>query len=72
MQPTQVLQEIRKMRFWEAYEGWSEGRLTTPAVSELCQHTLHVTGRGLGRKSAVFCALWVITHKTGELRHFEP
>ena len=28
MTPTQVLQEIRKMRFEEAYEGWSEGRLT--------------------------------------------
>ena len=28
MTPTQVLQEIRKMRFEEAYEGWSAGRLT--------------------------------------------
>lgn len=28
MTPTQVLKEIRKMRFEEAYEGWNEGRLT--------------------------------------------
>ena len=28
MQPTKVLQEIRKMRFEEAYEGWNAGRLT--------------------------------------------
>ncbi len=28
MKPTQVLQEIRKMRFEEAYERWNEGRLT--------------------------------------------
>ena len=28
MKPTQVLQEIRKIRFEEAYEGWNEGRLT--------------------------------------------
>ncbi len=27
MTPTQVLKEIRKMRFEEAYEGWNEGRL---------------------------------------------
>jgi len=28
MKPTRVLQETRKMRFEEAYEGWNEGRLT--------------------------------------------
>ena len=28
MRPTELLQEIRKMRFDEAYEGWNEGRLT--------------------------------------------
>jgi tRNA A37 N6-isopentenylltransferase MiaA len=28
MQRTKLLQEIRKMRFEEAYEGWNEGRLT--------------------------------------------
>lgn len=28
MKPAQVLQEIRKMRFEEAYEGWTAGRLT--------------------------------------------
>ena len=28
MKPTKVLQEIRKMRFEEAYEGWNGGRLT--------------------------------------------
>jgi hypothetical protein len=28
MKPTKVLQEIRKMRFEDVYEGWNEGRLT--------------------------------------------
>ncbi len=30
MKPTQVLQEIRKMRFEEAYEGWNAGRRLSP------------------------------------------
>ncbi len=34
MKPTQVLQEIRKMRFEEAYEGWNEGRLTQAEAAE--------------------------------------
>ena len=28
MRPTKLLQEIRKMRFEEAYVGWTAGRLT--------------------------------------------
>ena len=28
MRRTELLQEIRKMRFEEAYEGWQENRLT--------------------------------------------
>ncbi len=28
MKPTKVLQDIRKTRFGEAYEGWNAGRLT--------------------------------------------
>jgi len=28
MTKTQLLQEVRKMRFMEAYDGWSVGRLT--------------------------------------------
>lgn len=28
MRRTELLQEIRKMRFEEAYEGWNAGRLT--------------------------------------------
>jgi transposase len=35
MTPTQVLQEIRKMRFEEAYESWSEGRLTQAAAAQI-------------------------------------
>jgi hypothetical protein len=31
MRRTKLLQEIRKMRFEEAYEGWEAGRLTQPA-----------------------------------------
>ncbi|MCX7626837.1 MAG: DUF1670 domain-containing protein [Methylophilaceae bacterium] len=28
MRRTQLLQELRQMRFEEAYEGWQKGRLT--------------------------------------------
>ena len=35
MKPTQVLQEIRKMRFEEAYEGWNEGRLTQAEAARI-------------------------------------
>ena len=35
MTPRQVLQEIRKMRFEEAYEGWSERRLTQAAAAQI-------------------------------------
>ena len=31
MKPTELLQEIRKMRFEEAYGGWEAGRLSTAA-----------------------------------------
>lgn len=35
MKPTQMLQEIRKMRFEEAYEGWHEGRLTQAEAARI-------------------------------------
>ena len=35
MKPTQVLQEIRKMRFEEAYEVWYEGRLTQAEAARI-------------------------------------
>ena len=35
MKPTQVLQEIRKMRFEEAYEGWNGGRLTQAEAARI-------------------------------------
>ncbi len=35
MKPTKVLQEIRKMRFEEAYEGWNEGRLTQAEAAQI-------------------------------------
>ena len=35
MKPTKVLQEIRKMRFEEAYEGWNEGRLTQTEAARI-------------------------------------
>jgi transposase len=35
MKPTKVLQEIRKMRFEEAYAGWSEGRLTQAEAARI-------------------------------------
>lgn len=35
MRRTELLQEIRKMRFEEAYEGWNEGRLTQAEAATL-------------------------------------
>lgn len=35
MRRTELLQEIRKMRFEEAYEGWQEGRLTQSEAARL-------------------------------------
>ena len=57
MKPTQVLQEIRKMRFEEAYAGWNEGRLTQAEAARIlgvCERSFRrYMGRyeidGLGR-----------------------
>jgi hypothetical protein len=35
MRPTELLQEIRMMRFEEAYEGWNEGRLTQAEAARI-------------------------------------
>ncbi len=35
MKPTKLLQEIRKMRFEEAYEGWNAGRLTQSEAARI-------------------------------------
>ena len=35
MRRTQLLQEVRKMRFEEAYEGWQSGRLTQEEAARL-------------------------------------
>ena len=35
MKPTALLQEIRKMRFVEAYDGWNMGRLTQAEAARL-------------------------------------
>ncbi len=35
MKPTKLLQEIRKMRFEEAYEGWNAGRLTQAEAARI-------------------------------------
>ncbi len=55
MNPTQVLQEIRKMRFEEAYEGWSEGRLTQACAARI----LGVCERGLFDSNQALL-LWVL------------
>ena len=42
MKPTELLQEIRKMRFEEAYGGWEAGRLTQAEAARLlgiCERT---------------------------------
>ncbi len=51
MKPTKVLQEIRKMRFEEAYEGWNEGRLTQAEAARIlgvCERSFR---RYLGRNN---------------------
>ena len=35
MKRTEILQEVRKMRFEEAYEGWNKGRLTQEEAARL-------------------------------------
>jgi hypothetical protein len=35
MKRTELLQEIRKMRFEEAHEGWDQGRLSQKEAAEL-------------------------------------
>ena len=35
MKRTELLQEIRKMRFEEAYEGWNKGRLTQAEAAQI-------------------------------------
>ena len=54
MTRTQVLQEVRRMRFAEAYGGWQERRLTQEEAARL----LGVTGAGA---SARFGATWTAT-----------
>ena len=52
MKPTQVLQEIRKMRFEEAYEGWNAGRLTQAEAARIlgvCERSFR---RYMGRYEA--------------------
>ncbi len=52
MKPTKVLQEIRKMRFEEAYEGWNEGRLTQAEAAQIlgiCERSFR---RYMGRYEA--------------------
>ena len=45
MRPTKLLQEIRKMRFEEADEGWNTGRLTQ---AEAARITLTAAQSNLG------------------------
>src|SRR4030065_311407 len=52
MKLTKLLQEIRKMRFEEAYEGWNAGRLTQAEAARIlgvCERSFR---RYLGRYEA--------------------
>ena len=52
MKPTKLLQEIRKMRFEEAYEGWNAGRLTQAEAAQIlgvCERSFR---RYMGRYEA--------------------
>jgi transposase len=49
MRRTEILQEVRKMRFNEAYSGWQEGRLTQEEAARIlgvCDRTFR---RYIGR-----------------------
>ncbi len=50
MKPTELRQEIRKMRFEEAYGGWSERRLTQAEAARL-----------LGVVTVPFAAILIVT-----------
>ena len=62
MTRTQVLQEIRRMRFEEAYGGWQERRLTQEEAARLlgvCERT------ACPRKSGGSGATWTATRTKG-------
>ena len=48
------MQENRNMRFEEAYQGWTGGRLTQAEAALL-----------LGSANAAFAAMWIVTRRTG-------
>jgi hypothetical protein len=50
MRRTELLQELRKMRFEEAYDGWSAGRLTQGEAA-FCW------GFASGRFVAIWCVM---------------
>ena len=52
MRPTELLQEIRKMRFEEAYEAWNQGRLTQAEAAQLLGMCERSFRRYLGRYEA--------------------
>ena len=49
MRRTELLQELRKMRFEEAYEGWQGGRLTQMEAASLLGVSDRTFRRYLGR-----------------------
>lgn len=68
MKRTEVLQEIRKMRFEEAYEGWTENRFTQEDAAKL----LGVTDRTFRRYLAKYKEEGLdglIDHRLGEVSH---
>ena len=54
------VQENRKMRFQEAYDGWSEGRLTQAEAALLLEPDLSAKDRS-------FHLPWKITRRVGAL-----
>jgi hypothetical protein len=52
MKRTMVREEVRKMRFWETYEGWNPGRLSQEAAAELPGMRAQSFRRCLGRYEA--------------------
>jgi transposase len=69
MRRTQVLQEVRMMRFEEAYGGWQEGRLTQEEAARLlgvCERTFrrHIDRyEDEGLQGLIDKRLWQVSHR---------
>jgi len=70
MKRTEILQEVRKMRFEEAYEGWNRGRLTQEEAARLlgvCDRTFRrylIRYEEEGMEGLADRRLWQVSHRS--------